>query len=235
MPPNPAPSLVIFDCDGVLVDSEPLSLSVLSQSLTERGLPADISYVTRHFLGRQLTSVREHAAAHQIALPPGFEHSLNSQLVRRFPAELVPVPHVDDLLAGLSLPRCVASSSDLARVQLSLDVTGLAGFFGEHVFTAEMVARGKPEPDLFLFAARRMGKMPSACLVIEDSPHGVLAARAAGMQVWGFIGGGHHRGRAEPAAALRAAGAHQVFDDMRTLGAAIANSVGSAASAPITK
>lgn len=228
MAPNPAPSLVIFDCDGVLVDSEPLSLSVLSETLTRRGLPADLPYVTRHFLGRQLATVREHAAAHQLDLPPNFEHDLNDQLVQRFRSELLPIPHVAGLLAGLALPRCVGSSSDLARVRLSLEVTGLAQFFGEHLFTAEMVSRGKPEPDLFLFAAERMGAVPAACLVIEDSPHGVLAARAAGMQVWAFTGGSHHRGRAEAAAALLEAGAHQLFDDMRTLGAAIASAVGNA-------
>lgn len=231
MAPNPAPSLVIFDCDGVLVDSEPLSLSVLSQALTERGLPADLPYVTRHFLGRQLATVREHAVAHQLDLPPNFEHDLNDLLIERFRSELIAIPHVTDLLAGLGLPRCVASSSDLARVRLSLEITGLAPFFGEHLFTAEMVARGKPEPDLFLFAAERMGAAPSACLVIEDSPHGVLAARAAGMEVWAFTGGSHHRGRAEAVAPLLEAGAHQLFDDMRTLGTALASAVGDAASA----
>lgn len=216
-------SLVIFDCDGVLVDSEPLSLSVLSEALTRQGLPADIPYVTRHFLGRQLSTVRAHASSHQLHLSPEFEHELNARLVQRFHDELHPIPHVTDALAGLGIPRCVASSSDLARVRLSLQVTGLAGFFDDHVYTAEMVARGKPEPDLFLYAAQRMGDVaPATCLVIEDSPYGVLAARAAGMEVWGFTGGSHHHGREDAGRPLLEAGAHRLFDDMRTLGSAIA-------------
>ena len=109
-------SLVIFDCDGVLVDSEPLSLSVLSEALTSQGLPADIPYVTRHFLGRQLAAVRSHASAFQLELPPEFEQDLNTRLARRIHDELGPVPHVADILAGLDRPSCVASSSGLARV-----------------------------------------------------------------------------------------------------------------------
>lgn len=223
-------SLVIFDCDGVLVDSEPLSLSVLSEALTRQGLPADIPYVTRHFLGRQLTTVRTHASSHQLHLPPEFEHDLNARLFQRFHDELRPVPHVADALAGLDVPRCVASSSSLARVRLSLEVTGLARFFDDRIYTAEMVARGKPEPDLFLYAAQRMSVAPAACLVIEDSPYGILAARAAGMEVWGFTGGSHQRGREDAGRPLLEAGAHRLFEDMRTLGSAIAAAPGNAAS-----
>lgn len=222
-------SLVIFDCDGVLVDSEPLSLSVLSEALTNQGLPADIPYVTRHFLGRQLATVRAHASSRQLHLSPEFEHDLNARLVQRFHDELRPVPYVADALAGLGIPRCVASSSDLARVRLSLEVTGLAPFFDDHVYTAEMVARGKPEPDLFLYAAQRMSEAPAACLVIEDSLYGVLAARAAGMEVWGFTGGSHYRGREDAGRLLLEAGAHHLFDDMRTLRSAIATAPGNAA------
>ncbi|UNK58637.1 HAD family hydrolase [Pseudoxanthomonas daejeonensis] len=228
MDSDQAYSLVIFDCDGVLVDSEPLSLSVLSEALTGQGLPADIPYVTRHFLGRQLSTVRTHALSQQLDLAPGFEHDLNTRLVQRFREELLPIPHVADALAGLGLPRCVASSSDLARVRLSLEVTGLAAYFGENVYTAEMVARGKPEPDLFLYAARQMGVEPAACLVIEDSPYGVLAARAAGMEVWGFTGGSHHREGDDPGRPLLEAGAHRLFEDMRKLGSAIAAAPGNA-------
>lgn len=225
-------SLVIFDCDGVLVDSEPLSLSVLSDALSRQGLPADIPYVTRHFLGRQLATVRTHARSHQLELPPDFEQSLNASLVQRFHQELLPVPHVADVLERLvqmGLPRCIGSSSDLARVKLSLQVTGLAAYFSDHVYTAEMVARGKPAPDLFFHAAQQMGVVPAECLVIEDSPFGVVAARAAGMDVWGFTGGGHHLGRGEAGRPLLEAGAQRLFDDMRTLGDAIAAVPGGAA------
>ncbi|HBK46515.1 MAG TPA: hydrolase, partial [Xanthomonadaceae bacterium] len=186
---------MIFDCDGVLVDSEPLSCEALAEALTRDGLPADIPYVVQHFLGRQLGSVRAHAGARQVQLPPDFERDLNAHLLQRFRSELRPVPHVADVLARLDVPRCVASSSHLERVRLSLEVTGLAPLFGERIYTAEMVARGKPEPDLFLLAAQRAGASPDRCRVIEDSPYGILAARAAGMQAWGFTGGGHHRGR----------------------------------------
>jgi HAD superfamily hydrolase (TIGR01509 family) len=216
--------MVIFDCDGVLVDSEPLSLSVLSEALTSQGLPADIPYVTRHFLGRQLAAVRSHASAFQLELPPEFEQDLNTRLARRIHDELGPVPHVAGILAGLDRPRCVASSSGLARVRLSLQVTGLAPYFGEHVYSAEMVARGKPEPDLFLHAAQSMGHTPGDCLVIEDSPFGILAARAAGMEVWGFTGGSHYHGREDAGRDLLEAGAHRLFDDMRTLEPALAGS-----------
>jgi HAD superfamily hydrolase (TIGR01509 family) len=223
---RPAFSLVIFDCDGVLVDSEPLSLSVLSEALTGLGLPADIPYVTRHFLGRQLATVRSHAESeHQLALAPGFEHELNARLVERFRRELQPIPHVAGLLGSLArhgVPCCVASSSDLARVRLSLEVTGLAAYFAGNLFTAEMVARGKPEPDLFLYAAERMQVAPADCLVIEDSRYGVMAARAAGMEVWGFTGGAHHGGLEDAGQVLLDAGAHRLFDDMRTLAGAIA-------------
>jgi HAD superfamily hydrolase (TIGR01509 family) len=220
---NLAYSLVIFDCDGVLVDSEPLSLAVLSEALTRQGLPADIPYVTRHFLGRQLAAVRAHAISQQVHLSPEFEQDLRVGLAQRIHAELRPVPYIACALAELGLRCCVASSSDLARVRLSLEVTGLAPYFSDYIYTAEMVARGKPEPDLFLYAAQCMSVAPAACLVIEDSPYGVLAARAAGMDVWGFTGGSHHRGREDAGLPLIEAGASRLFDDMRTLGPAIAS------------
>jgi HAD superfamily hydrolase (TIGR01509 family) len=211
-------SLVIFDCDGVLVDSEPLSCEVLAQALTQAGLPADVDYVVEHFLGRQLSSVRAHAGTRGVVLPEDFETALNAGLLQRFRRELRPVPHVEETLQGLTRRRCVASSSHLQRVRLSLNVTGLAQHFGEHVYTAEMVSRGKPAPDLFLLAAARMDTPPAACLVVEDSPSGVTAARAAGMEVWGFVGGAHHRAQAERVGQrLSEHGASRIFDDMRLL------------------
>ncbi len=210
-------SLLIFDCDGVLVDSEPLSCQILAETLTRHGVPADIPYVVQHFLGRQLGTVRAHAQARQVQLPADFEHELNTRLLQRLRTELRPTPHTREVLARLDIPTCVASSSHLERVRLSLEVTGLTPFLGERLYTAEMVARGKPEPDLFLHAAQRMGADPAACLVIEDSPYGILAARAAGMQAWGFVGGSHHHDRAGATQILREAGAHRVIDDMRTL------------------
>lgn len=208
------PALVIFDCDGVLVDSEPLSCAVLAQALQQQGLRADADYVKQHFLGRSLGTVREHARDQGIALAEDFESRLNAELLGRFGAELRPIQGIAPLLEALQAQVCVASSSHLARVQLSLQVTGLAGYFGGHVYTAEMVARGKPAPDLFLFAARHMQMAPADCLVLEDSPSGVQAARAAGMAVWGFTGGGHHGASDEAARLLHQAGAQRVLDDM---------------------
>lgn len=211
------PLLVIFDCDGVLVDSEPLSCQVLSEELTRYGLPADVPYVMRYFLGRQLATVHMHAEERQVRLPPDFARDLNARLLRRFHEELRPIPRVAETLTLLGVPCCVASSSNLARVQSSLEVTGLSSFFGGHLYTAEMVAHGKPEPDLFLYAARRMGVPPERCLVIEDSPYGIVGARAAGMEAWGFAGGSHYHERGDAGQALLRAGAQVVFDDMGAL------------------
>lgn len=117
------------------------------------------------------------------------------------------------MISGLAIPVCVASSSDIDRVSLSLDVTGLRAHFGDRIYTAQMVARGKPAPDLFLYAADKMGAQPARTLVIEDSVSGVQAAKAAGMTVWGFVGGSHYRAR-DGRAILSAAGADRLFAHM---------------------
>ncbi|MCC4634525.1 HAD family hydrolase [Xanthomonas dyei] len=215
------PDLLIFDCDGVLVDSEPLACAVLAQALQQHGVDIDIDGVQQYFLGRSLGSVRAHVQTLGRTLPDTFERDLNAALLARFGTELQPIPGVAALLDAVQTPRCVASSSHLQRVRLSLQVTGLAGHVGAHIYTAELVARGKPAPDLFLLAADRMQVAPAACLVIEDSPSGVQAACAAGMQVWGFTGGGHHRASAAAAALLVTAGASQVFADMPSIATAL--------------
>ncbi len=215
------PALIIFDCDGVLVDSEPLSCAILAQALRQQGLDADAEYVKHHFLGRSLGAVRTHAQEHGVALADDFESRLNAELLARFADELKPMPGVATLLQTLDVPTCVASSSHLARVRLSLEVTGLARYFDEHVYTAEMVERGKPAPDLFLFAAQRMQVPPADCLVLEDSPSGVQAALAAGMTAWGFTGGSHHGTDRDAIQRLHDAGAKRVLDDMAAVGRAI--------------
>ena len=123
------------------------------------------------------------------------------------------MPHVTSVLADLDRPYCLASSSDSERIRISLAVTQLAHFFEGRIFTAAMVERAKPAPDLFLLAAARMGASPAQTLVVEDSLNGVLAAKAAGMAVWGFTGGSHYAGR-DMAPALKAAGADRVFHSM---------------------
>ncbi|WP_058833972.1 HAD family hydrolase [Luteimonas abyssi] len=230
---QPPPALLIFDCDGVLVDSESISCALLSNRLRAHGLAVDAGYVKRHFLGRSLRSVREHADALGMPLPADFEATLNQALLARFGTELRPVPGVDGLLAHLrraGIPVCAASSSHLARVKLSLDVTDLAHFFGPHVYTTEMVARGKPAPDIFLYAAAQMDTAPDRSLVIEDSVSGVRAGVAAGMRVWGFVGGDHHGGDDAVASSLRDAGAARVFDRMDAIVAALAGPASPASS-----
>lgn len=189
--------LVIFDCDGVLVDSEPISAAVLIDELAQLGVPISADYVRDHCLGRSFPTVakaiRETFA---VPLPEDFEQRYRRSLLARFETELRPTPGVEALLARLVPARCVATSSSPPRVTRSLEITGLAPLFGSNVFTASQVAQGKPAPDLFLFAAGRMGVAPGRTLVIEDSRPGVEAAISAGMAVMHFAGGGHMRGRA---------------------------------------
>lgn len=187
-----SPELVIFDCDGVLVDSEALSLSALLGMIRTAGgsIAEDAAY--EHFLGKSMKSVRE-ILARDFGLVVTDAHltDMRVELMRRFREELRPVPGVSEMLPRLGLPYCVASSGTLDRIRYALDVTGLLGLFEPHLFSAAMVERGKPAPDLFLLAAERMGATPNACLVVEDSPAGVAAARAAGMTVFAFTGGAH--------------------------------------------
>src|SRR5262249_36571080 len=144
-------------------------------------------------------------------VPGDFRAKWEAAIRLAFSASLAAMPGVGDLLKSLKTPVCIASSSDLDRVTFSLSLAKLSEFFDGHVFTAQMVKRGKPAPDLFLHAAAVMGVAPERALVIEDSISGVTAAKAAGMTVWGFIGGAHYAGR-EGRAALEGSGAVQVFD-----------------------
>ncbi|MEW6643817.1 MAG: HAD family hydrolase [Pseudomonadota bacterium] len=207
------PDLIIFDCDGVLVDSEALSCRCLSEVLATYGIRADAGEVLELFLGRSVAAVTAHYAGLGQALPLHFPADYAARVREVFSAALRPVAGVGAVLAALQAPSCVASSSDLARVALSLALTGLAAHFGDHVFTAQMVRDGKPAPDLFLLAAQRMGADPRRTLVIEDSVSGVQAGKAAGMTVWGFVGGSHYDGR-DGHALLATAGADRVFAHM---------------------
>lgn len=181
------PELVLFDLDGTLVDSEPLANRVFYEHLVAHGLPdhIDEAQVTRDLTGYSLPNcykiVRSRYGMH---LPEGFHNSLQAATFERLRAELRPIPGVPELLAGLKLPRCIASGSELEKIALSLQLTGLDHHFGPHFFSAEQVARGKPEPDLFLYAAERMGAAaPHRCLVVEDSLPGATAGHRAGMEV----------------------------------------------------
>lgn len=195
--------LVIFDCDGVLIDSEIISARMLVAALAKLGVTIDLDYVTRHFLGRSyptvMNQIREEFG---LKLPPSFEDDYRQRLLAAFEDDLQIMPHVKDVLQQLALPYCVATSSSPMRARTSLNMVGLSELTGQKLFTSTMVARGKPAPDLFLHAMAEMGMTnPARCLVIEDSLNGIRAGRAAGMQVWRFTGGTHLAGRVlvEPA------------------------------------
>ncbi|UGY12045.1 HAD family hydrolase [Bradyrhizobium septentrionale] len=212
-PRLPETDLVIFDCDGVLVDSEELSCRCLAEAMVQAGIAMSTGQALELFLGRSTAAVIEYAAAVGKPLPATFLPDLALQVRETFRSQLTPIAGVAAVLTELRLPSCVASSSDLARVRFSLELTGLAASFGPRLYTSQMVKHGKPAPDLFLHAAGAMGAEPRHTLVIEDSVSGVTAAKAAGMKVWGFVGGAHYR-LADGSALLRQAGADRIFAAM---------------------
>lgn len=211
-----APGLLIFDCDGVLIDSETIACRVDAECFSDAGFPVTAEEIAEEFVG--VSSAYMFATMeerHGRKLPPDFAQHLKSRLNAAFAAELRPMAGIAETLATLSAARCVASSSYPDRLSFTLGCTGLFDHFAPHIFSATMVKRGKPAPDLFLYAASQMARAPEDCLVIEDSRAGVAAARAAGMRVLGFVGGTHCRpGHADR---LRDAGAHDIFADMRDL------------------
>lgn len=205
--------LVIFDCDGVLVDSELISCRCLVETLRGHGIEATLEEVFASFLGRSTRSIVAHYRRAGHAVPDGFPAELRARIRQAFAAELRPIDNIETVLRRLGGACCVASSSDLDRVELSLALTGLSELFAGRIFTAQMVENGKPAPDLFLYAADKMKVAPERALVIEDSVSGVQAAKAAGMTVWGFVGGSHYSAR-DGRALLMAAGADRVFERM---------------------
>jgi HAD superfamily hydrolase (TIGR01509 family) len=207
------PHLIIFDCDGVLIDSEVLSCRCLSEVLAGHGIKLGLDQALDLFLGRSVTAVREHYEALGRLIPEHFSTELKTGVRAAFLSGLCPIEGVKPLLEDLQIPHCVASSSDADRVSFSLSLTGLAPHFDGRLYTSQMVERGKPAPDLFLYAAERMRADPRRTLVIEDSVSGVTAGKAAGMTVWGFIGGSHYQSR-DGKAMLTAAGADRVFARM---------------------
>jgi HAD superfamily hydrolase (TIGR01509 family) len=210
---RPEPRLIIFDCDGVLVDSELLSCQCLSETLAQCGIALSEDEALQLFLGRSTAALLDYYREDPRLVPARFLAALKARVFQRFKLALRPIGGVEQVLSQLTTPFCVASSSDLERVLLSLDLTGLGSLFGERIFTAQMVARGKPAPDLFVHAAAQMRARPACTLVVEDSVSGVIAAKAAGMSVWAFVGGSHYGSR-DDHAVLYAAGADRVFDRM---------------------
>lgn len=215
--PTPAdPELLIFDCDGVLVDSEILVCTAVSEELTRLGYPISPSEVVRRFAGRPERDIlAEVARDWGRPVPQAYYAAMKTRVAYAFENDLQAVAGAREMLAALTLPRVVASSSAPAKLEQGLRFAGLHGFFAPNILSVHRVARGKPAPDVFIYAAGWMRAPTSACLVLEDSEPGVRAAAAAGMRVWGFTGGSHcagdHGGR------LLAAGAERVLGHMREL------------------
>jgi HAD superfamily hydrolase (TIGR01509 family) len=203
--------LVIFDCDGVLVDSEPISIRIDVEMFAEVGMTVSEQEVIDRFVGRSPELLARAVEEHLGHPPPdGWEKRGEQRLRRAFEAELQPVAGIREALDRISLPVCVASSSPPERLRFKLELTGLYERFAGRIFSAAEVANGKPAPDLFLHAARQLGFDPAGCVVVEDSRYGVQAARAAGMDVLGYAGGVTH---GDVLAGPRTI----VFDDMRLL------------------
>jgi HAD superfamily hydrolase (TIGR01509 family) len=179
--------LVIFDNDGVVVDSELLANRVLSELLTELGHPTTVEESIRDFMGGTLAGVRSIIKQRSgQELPSTLDQEYHRRLFQAFATDLQPVPGIRSVLEQIEWPFCLASSGTLDRIVRSLTVTELLSYFDPRIFSAEQVAHGKPAPDLFLHAGTEMGVAPDRCVVIEDSPNGVTAARAAGMTVLGY-------------------------------------------------
>jgi HAD superfamily hydrolase (TIGR01509 family) len=208
--------LFIFDCNGVLVDSEAIVAQVAASELTRVGFAVSPDIISRFFAGRRpIDMLVDIEAATLRTLPVGFAKTLANATLKRIKAELRATAHVEHALTWLRGPKCVASSSPLDRVRISLESTGLIRFFEPHLFSANEVPNGKPAPDLFLYVAAKMRTKPEDCIVVEDSPAGVAAAHAAGMVPIGFIGGSHIN--PNQGAQLTKAGARAVIADMRAL------------------
>ena len=208
--------LVIFDCDGVLIDSEMIGNRTHAAALTELGWPITVQEMIRRFTGmpdRDMYRLIE--AEWGRALPADYDETIGAAVEQAYASELAAIDGIHEALTEIEAPVCVASSSTPDKLRLGLTVTGLYERFAPNIFSASQVARGKPAPDLFLFAAERMGADPARCLVIEDSLAGVDAACAAGMRVIGFTGGSHcGEGHGER---LVERGAMLAFGDMRQL------------------
>jgi HAD superfamily hydrolase (TIGR01509 family) len=216
--------LVIFDCDGVLINSEEIYLDSEINFLSTAGFHIERRSYMEAFMGLSNDDwqAKVEAAVQERngrPLPENFFESLHAFVMRRFESELVSISGVRGAVANLGLKCCVASSSRLSNLRWKLEHTGIADLFSAGVFSAEMVDRGKPAPDLFLHAAASLAVEPEHCVVVEDSANGVTAGKAAGMTVIGFAGGGHCP--ADHEAILMSSGAQVVIDSFAKLGATI--------------
>lgn len=208
--------VIVFDCDGVLVDSEIIANRVLAALLTRHGYSITAMESVKKFAGGSIPGVIQMVKDEGFDLPDDFEVMLRERDVKAFEAELEPVAGIEATLERLRhIPKCVASSGPPAKIQRNLEITGLIKYLDPHLFSGRLVPNPKPAPDLFHYAAKRMGVDTSDCIVIEDSAVGVLGAKRAGMRAFGFIGASHRT--TDDIEKLRAAGADLVFDDMAEL------------------
>ena len=212
--------LVIFDCDGVLIDSELLSIRADRECLAECGIEVSVDEIRDRYTGISFAGMVADLEACHGPLPADFADRHRTRLWPLFEMELQAIPGVGAVLDSLTCKICVASSGRPERLKHALSLVGLYDRFHPHIFSATEVPHGKPASDLFLHAAERMGVMPERCVVIEDSLPGVTAAVAAGMRVIGFVGASHCR--PGDAARLSAQGAIAVIDDMAQLLPALA-------------
>ena len=189
---NKSFDLIIFDCDGVLVDSELLASQVLSEELEKNDVDVGPRECRERFTGSSLKRVKELVfQSTGIELPDDFEDQVRKRDRHVFEERLAPVSGIEEALELINTPVCVASSGSLEKITHSLKLAKIYDHFAPNLFSSEMVNRGKPAPDLFLYAAEQMGVAPERCLVVEDSPVGIKGAQKAGMAVFGFAGASH--------------------------------------------
>lgn len=216
---------IIYDCDGTLIDSEHIAGTVCAEALTAIGIPMTMERFNARFTGipsgQTWDLLRKEIP---FPLPEGFNDAIDAEMHRRFETELHPIPGAAEAIATIGGNRAVASSTRLSQLRINLERTGLASLFGAHIYSASQVARGKPSPDVFLFAASQIGVDPAHAIVIEDSVAGVTAGRRAGMRVIGFHGASN--GVPELDAKLVEAGAAFVISHMRELPDAVERLLG---------
>jgi len=215
---------IIFDCDGVLINSEGIYIDVELAIMRRAGMDISMADYQAQFIGilhqQLLLALRAESHVRGLVFPEDFEAQHALEVERRFALELAAVPGLVPLLETHSGPRAVASSSNPEPLAEKLAFTGLDGYFAPHIYSTKQAGKGKPAPDVYLMAAEKLGLPPEACTVIEDSANGAKAGVAAGMRVWGFTGAGH--GDAGLSARLIAAGADAVFDDYGAIQAHLA-------------
>ncbi len=203
--------LIIFDCDGVLVDSERITNQVFADMLNELGLPLTLEDMFEQFVGHSMSQCLETISGLLGRDPPqDFLPTYRARTKEALESKLLAIPGIEAALDEITLPYCVASSGDHAKMRTTLGITGLWPRFEGRIFSVTDVANPKPAPDVFLYAAKQCGAAPIDCIVVEDTPIGVKAAVAAGMTVLGYSA-------LTPSHLLLAAGAHNVFDKMGAL------------------